>query len=56
MLVIVGSNRSIHCLTIEDGNRSRTQDYANPTINCDATFARELREPEYITVILVIRQ
>ena len=27
MLVIVGSNRSVHCLIIEDGNGSKTQDF-----------------------------
>ena len=29
MLVIVGSNRSAHCLMIEDGNGSKTQDFEN---------------------------
>ena len=29
MLVIVGSNRSVHCLMIEDGNGSKTQDFEN---------------------------
>ena len=29
MLAIVGSNRSIHCLIIEDGNGSKTQDFEN---------------------------
>ena len=27
MLVIVGSNRSVHCLIMEDGNGSKTQDF-----------------------------
>ena len=29
MLVIVGSNRSVHCLMIEDGNGSKLQDFEN---------------------------
>ena len=29
MLVIVGSNRSVHCLMMEDGNGSKTQDFEN---------------------------
>ena len=29
MLVIVGSNRSVHCLMMEDGSGSKTQDFEN---------------------------
>ena len=29
MLVIVGSNRSVHCLMMEDGNGAKTQDFEN---------------------------
>ena len=29
MLVIVGSNTSVHCLMMEDGNGSKTQDFEN---------------------------
>ena len=29
MLVIVGNNRFVHCLVIEDGNGSKTQDFEN---------------------------
>ena len=29
ILVIVGSNRSVHCLMMEDGNGSKTQDFEN---------------------------
>ena len=29
LLVIVGSNRSVHCLMMEDGNGSKTQDFEN---------------------------
>ena len=32
MLVIVGSNRSMHCLMITGGNGSKTQDFENSSV------------------------
>ena len=34
MLVIVGSNRSVHCLIMEDGNGSKTQDFESSVAAC----------------------
>ena len=44
MLVIVGSNRSVHCLMMEDGNGSKTQDFE------DAVAASSLMSSSFISV------
>ena len=34
MLVIIDSNRSVHCLIMEDGNGSNTQDFESSVAAC----------------------
>lgn len=44
MLVIVGSNKSVHCLMIEDGNGSKTQDFES------SVAANSLMSSSFISV------